>query len=171
VKTKHPLQKRRILRERVLQALYARELSQDSLEHIITQIFADLTGTGDELHFAVSLLRKTTDEQSFLDSIITKKAANWDFGRIALIDKLLLRMGICELYFFDDIPPKVSINEAIDIAKRYSTEKSGVFVNGILDAILHDMKKEGTLTKKGRGLLDSTAAKDGSSHPPEKKKQ
>ena len=80
-------------------------------------------------------------------------------------------MGICELYFFDDIPPKVSINEAIDIAKRYSTEKSGVFINGILDAILHDMVKEGTLTKKGRGLLDGTAVKGASSHTAEKKKQ
>lgn len=61
-------------------------------------------------------------------------------GRIALIDKILLRMAICELLYFPDIPPKVSINEAIEIAKEFSTAGSGKFINGILDAILSDEK-------------------------------
>jgi N utilization substance protein B len=65
-------------------------------------------------------------------------------------------MGICELMYFDDIPPKVSINEAIEIVRAYSTEKSDKFVNGVLDSVLEDLKKDGKLKKTGRGLVDSS---------------
>ena len=69
------------------------------------------------------------------------------------IDRNVLRLAVCELLFLEDIPPKVTINEAIDIAKRYSTEKSGEFINGILDAALLDLQKQGRLKKTGRGLI------------------
>jgi len=82
-------------------------------------------------------------------------------NRIALIDKLLLRMGICELLYFPDIPPKVSINESIEIAKDFSTAGSGKFINGILDAILSDEKKSGKLNKTGRGLVEESIHKSG----------
>ena len=71
---------------------------------------------------------------------------------MAILDRLILRMAICELCRFEDIPPKVSINEAIDIAKRYSTERSGHFVNGMLDAIVYELEQSGELRKSGRGL-------------------
>jgi len=151
--------KRRIIRERVMQALYAHEISHDPIPHIIETIFSELNERAEELTFAEHLLRITVEHQPSIDSIIRKKATNWNFDRIALIDKLLLRMGICELYYFDDIPPKVTINETIEIAKHFSTEKSGQFINGILDSILQDMKLDGTLEKRGRGLLDSPARK------------
>jgi N utilization substance protein B len=77
-------------------------------------------------------------------------------NRIALIDKILLRIGICELLHFPDIPPKVSINESIEIAKDYSTAGSAKFINGILDAILAEEKKEGKLNKTGRGLVEES---------------
>ncbi len=70
-----------------------------------------------------------------------EKSKNWDFERIAIIDRLIIRMAICEFLFFDDIPPKVSISEAIEIAKKFSTDDSSAFVNGILDAILHMISK------------------------------
>jgi N utilization substance protein B len=70
------------------------------------------------------------------------------------LDKLILRLALCEFLHFPDIPPKVTIDEAIEIAKKYSTEKSGRFVNGILDAVLIDLRKEGRLHKKGRGLSE-----------------
>ena len=148
--------KRRIIRERVMQALYAFELSKDPIDHIVENIFAELHDHEDEFAFAQSLLQRTIEHQPAIDVIIKKKAANWNFDRIALIDKLLLRMGICELYYCEDIPPKVTINEAIEIAKHFSTEKSGQFINGILDSILHDMKADGTLDKRGRGLIESS---------------
>ena len=77
-------------------------------------------------------------------------------NRIALIDKILLRMGICELLYFPDIPPKVSINEVIEIAKVFSTAGSGKFINGILDAILSELKTTGNLKKTGRGLMEES---------------
>ena len=76
-----------------------------------------------------------------------------------MIDHILLRIGLCEIYYFPDIPPKVSINEAIEIAKEYSTAGSGKFINGILDAVLNDLKKAGKLNKTGRGLLEETIYK------------
>jgi len=158
VKERQHAQKRHIIRERVMQALYAFELSKDPTPHIVETIFAELPENESERSFAKDLFFKTIEHQELLDDIIKKKASNWDFSRIAVIDKLLLRMGICELCYFDDIPPKVSINEAIEIAKRFSTEKSGQFINGILDSILHDMQSDGTLLKRGRGLLDETAS-------------
>ncbi len=139
-----------------MQALYAFELSKDPISHIVENIFAELRDHTDEFAFAEHLLQTTIEHQPSIDIIIKKKAANWNFDRIALIDKLLLRMGICELYYFEDIPPKVTINETIEIAKHFSTEKSGQFINGILDSILHDMKSDGTLEKRGRGLIESS---------------
>ena len=82
--------------------------------------------------------------------------------RIALMDKLLLRIGITELLYFPDIPPKVSINEVIEIAKNYSTSNSGKFINGILDAILTELKNTGKLNKTGRGLIEETLPKTSS---------
>ncbi|HET56271.1 MAG TPA: N utilization substance protein B, partial [Ignavibacteria bacterium] len=76
------------------------------------------------------------------------------FERIALLDRLILRLALCELLFFEEIPPKVTINEAIDLAKKFSTEDSGRFVNGILDAVLRKLKQENRLAKHGRGLLE-----------------
>lgn len=140
-----------------MQALYAFEISKDPIPHIVENIFAELRDHADEFAFAQKLLQATIEHQPSIDVIIKKKATNWNFDRIALIDKLLLRMGICELYYFEDIPPKVTINETIEIAKHFSTEKSGQFINGILDSILHEMKADGTLEKRGRGLIESSA--------------
>ena len=140
-----------------MQALYAFEISKDPIPHIVENIFAELRDHADEFAFAKHLLQATIEHQPSIDVIIKKKATNWNFDRIALIDKLLLRMGICELYYFEDIPPKVTINETIEIAKHFSTEKSGQFINGILDSILQDMKSDRTLEKRGRGLIESSA--------------
>lgn len=142
-----------------MQALYAYEISKDPIPHIIENIFSELLEHPEELAFAKSLLQITVDHQETIDPIIKKKATNWNFDRIALIDRILLRMGICELYYFEDIPPKVTINETIEIAKHFSTEKSGQFINGILDSILHDMRSDGTLEKRGRGLLETSTHK------------
>lgn len=145
---------RRVVRERVMQALYAFELSHDPLPHIVETVLEELRPHTAEFDFAKRLLMQTVAHQAEFDTVIKKKAVHWDFHRIALIDRLLLRMGTCELMYFTDIPVKVTINEAIEIAKDYSTEKSGTFINGILDSILNDLKDSGTLDKQGRGLLD-----------------
>jgi len=85
---------------------------------------------------------------------VTSVVENWEFGRIALIDRLILRLALCELLHFDEIPPKVTINEAIDLAKKYSTSQSGRFVNGILDSLYQKYKSENRIKKRGRGLIE-----------------
>ncbi len=142
-----------------MQSLYALEISKDSPQHIIDTLFDDLKKSQTDYDFAVNLFLTVVNHQSELDQLIKKKTEHWEFHRIALIDKLLLRIAMGEIVFFSDIPPKVSINEAIEIAKDYSTDSSGTFINGILDAILNDMKHEGSLKKTGRGLVESTIKK------------
>lgn len=143
-----------------MQSLYAMEISKDSPQHIMDTVLSDLKKSESEYDFAVQLFLKTIQHQDEIDSELKKKAEHWEFHRIALIDKLLLRMAACEIAHFPDIPPKVSINEAIEIAKDFSTDSSGTFINGILDAYLNDMKKNGTLKKTGRGLLNTSAKKE-----------
>jgi len=145
---------RRVAREYALQSLYAYELTQGQLDGIIADILYSRAKDEKTRSFAETLIRRVVSHQKELDRMIRKKAINWDFTRIAIIDKLILRMGISEFLFFEDIPPKVTINEAIEIGKKFSTEKSGSFINGILDSILNDLKKEGKLRKSGRGLLN-----------------
>jgi len=147
--------KRRRIREIVMQALYAHEIAKDPPQHVIDTILGELKERNADFDFAQSLFLKTITHQSDIDKRIKTRTEHWEFHRIALIDKLLLRMAVCELLYFADIPPKVSINEAIEIAKEFSTDGSGTFINGVLDAILSDMKKEGALKKSGRGLVDS----------------
>lgn len=149
---------RRIVRERVLQVLFAYEMNRDSLQFLMDNILVDIKGEQDK-EFAEQLIHKVLAHVDEFDKMIQARVANWEMNRIALIDKLLLRMGICELFYFPDIPPKVSINESIEIAKIYSTGGSSKFINGILDAILTEAKQKGTLNKTGRGLLEETIAK------------
>lgn len=141
---------RRKARELVLQACYAFELSKNPPQQILETLIlpADLDSANKE--FAVRLFLKTLEHVDEFNAMIREKAANWELDRIAIIDRILLRMAICEFLYFDDIPPKVSIDEAIEIAKKYSTENSGRFVNGILDAILNDLRAQGRIQNGGR---------------------
>lgn len=150
--------KRRIARERVLQVLYAYTMNKDSLESLIEGTLTDIPDNSDK-EFARDLINRVIIHADELDNEIKKRVDNWEMNRIALIDKLLLRMGMCELLYFPDIPPKVSINESIEIAKIYSTGGSGKFINGILDAVLSELKESGKLNKKGRGLVDESISK------------
>lgn len=97
--------------------------------------------------FAYNLLESVIDKDVFCLELIKPKLKNWDSDRIALLDMILLKMGICELLYFETIPTKVTINEYIDIAKEYSTEQSGHFVNGILDNIHKDLRLQNKIQK------------------------
>ena len=149
--------RRRIVREKVLQALYAHEITGDPPEHVIEHIVSVLQKNKDAFVFATNLVIETINHANDIDKIIKDRVANWDFNRIAILDRLILRMAICEFLYFKEIPPKVSMNEAIELAKLFSTEKSGQFVNGVLDAVVEDLKSHGTLAKSGRGLFDGAA--------------
>jgi transcription antitermination protein NusB len=147
--------KRRIVREKVLQILYAYEMNKESLQPLSLEILKDVTDDTDRA-FAEELISKVIENIEDLDERIIQRVTNWEMNRIALIDKILLRIGICELLHFPDIPPKVSINESIEIAKDYSTAGSAKFINGILDAVLAEEKNKGKLNKAGRGLVEES---------------
>ncbi|MCK4662849.1 MAG: transcription antitermination protein NusB [Bacteroidales bacterium] len=108
----------------------------------------------EDREFVKQLFRKTIINHEETKIIIEKNAKNWDAERIALIDFLIMEMAITEITEFSSIPINVSFNEYIEIVKFYSTRKSGVFINGILDKIIKELKKDNKIEKKGRGLLE-----------------
>ena len=105
------------------------------------------TLTAEKIDFAQELLSAYYDKNDYLNELIKPKLKNWDADRVAVIDTILLRLGLAELLFFPSIPVKVSINEYIDIAKMYSTEQSGNFVNGVLDNLRKDLERSGDIRK------------------------
>jgi len=107
----------------------------------------------EDMVFAKQLLTKTLLNNAEWEKEIEGKTPNWDKDRIADIDSILLKMSICELLNFSSIPEKVTINEFLEIAKEYSTPKSSIFINGILDKLVKEYRAEGKLNKIGRGLL------------------
>lgn len=137
-----------------MQILYAYELSKDPIEKVIKDQLSEIEDT-EKIQFASELIGMVLKNVKKIDTLIESNIDNWELGRIALLDKLALRMGVAELMYFPDIPSKVSINEAIDVAKLFGTDNSGKFVNGVLDAIYIKLKKEGEINKSGRGLIDT----------------
>lgn len=144
---------RHAARVMVMKCLYAHEITGEPIEKIKSDLLQDVT---DEnlLEFINKLIDASLNNISHLDKLINSKIQNWEFERVAVIDKLILRMGLCEFLYFQEIPPKVTINESIELAKTYSTSNSGRFVNGVLDALLEELIKNKLLEKAGRGLVD-----------------
>ena len=150
----------------MLQALYAAELSGDEPAHVLeTVIQPAFEEEATYLRFAEKLFLRTLDVREEADALIARHAKNWELERLALTDRLVLRMAVAELLYFEDIPPKVTLNEALEVAKAFSTARSGGFVNGVLDAILHELLADGRVQKQGRGLVGMTPPV--SSPPPE----
>lgn len=129
--------------------LFRKTRSNTPPQHFVFKLFKD----PDDKEFALELLRKTRMHSEFFTGEIESRTTNWDKERIAALDFVLLQMAICEFREFSSIPVKVSINEYIEIAKEYSTPKSSVFINGILDKTVKEYSDKGTLNKVGRGLL------------------
>ncbi|MCL5267806.1 MAG: transcription antitermination factor NusB [Bacteroidetes bacterium] len=149
---------RRLARERVLQALYAYDISRTSPEFLSSDIFKDIEDLP-ALEFAKKLYRDTLENLNDLDVILQSHLEHWDISRVNPIDRSLLRMGIAEILYSVEIPTKVTINEVIELAKRYSTEESPKFVNGILDAALKQLTSDGRVQKSGRGLINTSTKK------------
>ena len=103
--------------------------------------------------FALQLFRNTINNNKQYESIIVKFAKNWGLDRIAIMDQLFLKMAFAEILTMEQLPVKVTMNEYIEISKYYSTAKSKLFVNGLLDSAVKDFKEEGLIKKVGRGLV------------------
>jgi len=138
------MRERRASREIALQASFAQELSEYPILTVEKNIIDNSDLSEELMQFAKRLFESSSQHKNELDEYIKLKSENWDFSRIAIVDRLIIRMAICEFLYFDDIPAKVSISEAIEIAKKFSTDDSSAFVNGILDAVLHMISAKGT---------------------------
>jgi|SRR5687767_10573715 transcription antitermination factor NusB len=127
---------RSLARELALKLLYVSDLSRpEQLEQQLADVLEvekPLTAVSD---LACEISRGVRDSRAELDETIQEVAVNWQVSRMPVIDRAILRMGVYELLHMHDVPPKVTINEAVELAKKYSTEKSGAFVNGVLDKI------------------------------------
>ncbi len=135
----HPRRKARI---GVLCALYAAaQVSEDSGK-ILKDVYRREKFTNSNKDFIRSLFMETLSQADACDKLIDEYLENWEFNRIALLDKLILRMAITEMVFIEEVPPKVAISEAIEIAKEYSTAESSSFVNGILDTVYKQSKSK-----------------------------
>jgi N utilization substance protein B len=113
----------------------------------------DQDGVSEDRQFMLDLFRKTIEHNEEFVQMITPKLINWEQDRVANIDFILLKMAICEMCYFPSIPVRVTLNEYIEISKYYSTPKSRNFINGMLDGILLDLRKEDKINKQGRGLM------------------
>lgn len=118
-----------------------------------TALLPDLYKDDDDKEFAIELFKKTFLNSSKFAEEISKKTTNWDSERLASLDGVLLKMALCEFQKFPSIPYKVTINEYLEIAKEYSTPKSSLFINGILDKIVKEYQSENIHLKTGRGLM------------------
>jgi N utilization substance protein B len=109
----------------------------------------------DDSEYVQNLFKMTIKENDYLEELLKEKLQNWDIERVALTDKVLLKMALAEMIYFPSIPTKVTINEFIEISKTFSTPKSKKFVNGILDGLSTELVSRGVIRKSGRGLLDN----------------
>ena len=140
------MRKRTKARECALQVLYQIDITKNDCKYCLQDYWhvnKDVDRTITE--FANGLVKGTIDNVKKIDKVISGYATNWNIGRMAVVDRNILRLATYELLFLEEIPPKVSINEAVDIAKKYGDKDSGKFVNGILDKI---SKKEPISDKK-----------------------
>jgi len=180
------LPKRRLARERVMQMLYANELGGSDLDLLFKELVEkDLTEAderaasgkpsstvteGEEPNGALTFARDLTfalvKHREEINNLITGKLQRWDIRRVALIDRLLIQIGITELLYFPEIPPKATINELIEIAKDYSTDESGKFINGLLHAVMTHLRETGELKKSGRGLIGDRPMNGEANEPP-----
>ena len=136
---------KRIARCICLQSIYAMEISNSDEKELINHFYEN----SDELYSNITekqiiyvkrLINLYKDKREELDVLINQILKNWDMSRLAMIDKVILRRSLTEMLYIDDVPPKVSIAEGVEIAKEFSTKDSSRFVNGILDAVYNDTK-------------------------------
>src|SRR3989338_3145396 len=139
------MRKRTQARECALQILYQLDIVDQPLDEVLPSFWEFHPASDDIRQFAEQLVRGTRERISEIDQKIVQYTENWQLSRMAVVDRNILRFSVYELLFMDEIPPKVTINEAVNIAKKYSQDEAGKFVNGILDKINHtEVKKPDT---------------------------
>ena len=152
-----PMRRRTRARETAMQLLFQVDLRGPGYGSEVEVDLADMManaggGDPDVRSFAMRLVEGTLDAMTEIDERLRSVTRNWDLKRMAAVDRNIMRMAIYELIHCDDVPPKVTINEAIDLGKKYSTANSGGFINGILDRVRIDLEKERTQATDGQAF-------------------
>jgi len=146
--------KRRKAREFALQVLFQQDITRDNWEESLN-LFWEITPADPEvIEFTTTLVKGTIEHLNEIDNLIRRFAQNWDINRMAIVDRNLLRFSIYELLYFESIPPKVTINEAIELAKIFGTKDSGRFINGILDRICKELNIKEDKEEKAHHDID-----------------
>lgn len=133
---------RRKSRELAMQALFYIDMSQNDSNDLLERFCVNFNPSKKARPFFIKLVNGVVQEKSEIDSIIEKFSDNWKISRMSCVDRNIIRIAVYELLYCRDIPPKVSINEAIDVGKKFGTEVSGAFINGILDSVRMALKKK-----------------------------
>ena len=134
--------RRRISRELALRALFQADVAGTSAEEAIESSTSGAHNAAEVIDFARDLVLGTLEHRPRIDSVIQKYARGWTLERMANVDRSILRLAIFELLCLPDIPPSVTVDEAVELAKKYSTAESGRFVNGILGNLIRDLQEE-----------------------------
>ena len=132
---------RRNARESVLKALFAENFSDENPLNSLEKIIGAYPIDDKNKSFIYDLFNQVIENSEWADGLIKNHLKNWEIDRISQVDRILLKMGICEIYYIEKIPAKVSITEMVEIAKIYSTDESSGFINGVLDSIYKNYKQ------------------------------
>ena len=141
--------KRRSSRELALKFLYQHELNEGDVDEQMGRFLEQLPSPNEVKEFAVELVQSVLQQKSEIDKVLEKYSDNWVLDRMTVIDRNILRIGTCELLYNPSTPPKVAINEAVEIAKKYGNENSPEFINGILDKVYKENVQKGLLSSPG----------------------
>ena len=130
------MRKRSKARESALQILYQIDVTSDPVDAILNQYWHTRNRNPEVVDFANEIVKGTIEHLSEIDAIISQHSESWEISKMPIIDRNILRFAIYEILYMDDIPPKVTIDEAVDLANSFGTPNSGKFINGILDKIM-----------------------------------
>jgi transcription antitermination protein NusB len=130
--------KRRQSREAALKLLYALDITHTEVEEMLANPWVETVVSPDVRDFTTALVTGVMAHRGDIDALIQEWSAHWSLGRIGIVERNILRFAIHELLFMPDIPPKVTINEAVEVAKKYGAGEASLFINGLLDRIAHE---------------------------------
>ncbi len=146
---------RRQARELAMQALFYMDIRKDASEETLEYFCGCFCPSKKSRPFFRKLVIGVLGKKGQIDALVERFSQNWNISRMSCVDRNVMRIAIYEMLFCDDIPPKVSINEAVDIGKKFGTQESGAFINGIMDSIREALVKEGTLQKMDVARYDA----------------
>jgi len=135
---------RRLARESALEVLYRLDLVGDEPEHTIAEILLRRNPSEEAETYLRRLADAALGNQQEIDAVLRKHLTRWRLERLTVLDRAVLRLAATEILYFDDVPPKVSINEAVEVAKKYGDDEAGKFVNGVLDSVFKERESEQT---------------------------